>query len=523
MEVKAGMDTNRQGVLDAGTYEIIRNRLQEQRIELSGRLAQLNQARKEIFNSSGFQLIANQRISTENNGVARGITAIGNTTLFAYNVHFGLREDIKLSDVFSIYTITGDHFEPQPLSILEDPAFITDYTNLYKYYRDSIFAGFHQKQNYLYMVFQTSKNPDDRKAFKWLIRNEQLIYQDDRSIHEVRKAAQHDFKWIQTDLSNRRLGVHPHISILDKVFIEALNGDITFKIENNTDTGKGIFSDPVNNRDQQLDDAFYYYADLGNLIAIKIKPYQEEFRAYIFNVRTKEVTSIPSLVEAGIVLPENQGIIFSNGYYLQSGEYKLFENGITDLEFIQSTASPNGEDFLYCFYQRTSNIYVLMSYNIISRQVETPIICNGYTIYDDGKLVYFRSENEAIRHHQVQIWQTPYTSTLQENPALINNYLYKIGNKDIVAAMSECQEVLQLIQKEDSYEGLYEDILKKSSDILDAYFWIKEDVAGNLAQPLAQIQSIANTAIDEFAKVQSQRKHAREVLLSMKKKVEQQV
>lgn len=523
MEVKAGMDTNRQDVLDAGTYEIIRNRLQEQRLELSGRLAQLNQARKEIFNSSGFQLIANQRISTENNGVARGITAIGNTTLFAYNVHFGLREDIKLSDVFSIYTFTGDHFEPQPLSILEDPAFITDYTNLYKYYRDSIFAGFNRKQNYLYMVFQTSKNPDDRKAFKWLIRNEQLIYQDDRSIHEVRKAAQHDFQWIQTDLSNRRLGVHPHISIQDKVFIEALNGDITFKIENNTDTGKGIFSDPVNNRDQQLDDAFYYYADLGNLIAIKIKPYQEDFRAYIFNVRTKEVTSIPSLVEAGIVLPENQGIIFSNGYYLQSGEYKLFENGIKDLEFIQSTASPNGEDFLYCFYQRTSNIYVLMSYNIISRQVETPIICNGYTIFNDGKLVYFRSENEAIRHHQVQIWQTPYTSILQENASLINNYLYKIGNKDIVAAMSECQEVMQLIQKEDSYEGLYEDILKKSSDILDAYFWIKEDVAGNLAQPLAQIQSIANTAIDEFAKVQSQRKHAREVLLSMKKKVEQQV
>jgi MoxR-like ATPase len=517
------VNETRQDVLDAGTYEIIRNRLQEQRLELSGRLAQLNKARKEIFNSSGFQLIANQRISTGNNGVARGITAIGNTTIFAYNVHFGLKEDIKLSDVFSIYQFTGDHFDPQPLSILEDPSFITDYTNLYKYYRDSIFAGFHRKENFLYMVFQTSKNPDDRKAFKWLIRNEQLLYQDDRSIHEVRQAAQHDFQWIQSDLSNRRLGIHPHISILDKVFIEALNGDITFKIENNTDTGKGIFSDPVQNRDQQLDDALYYYADLGNLIAIKIKPYQEAFRAYIFNVRTKEVVSIPSLVEAGIVLPEQQGIIFSTGYYLQSGEYKLFENGITDLEFIQSTASPNGEDFLYCFYQRSANIYVLMSYNVIARQVETPIICNGYTIFNDGKLVYFRSENEAIRHHQVQIWETPYTSSLRENLALANNYLYKIGNKDIVAAMSECQEVLQLIQKEDSYEGLYEDILKKSSDILDTYFWIKDASAEKLAEPLGQIQQIANTAIDEFAKVQAQRKHAQELLQTMRKKVDQQV
>ncbi len=62
-------------------------------------------------------------------------------------------------------------------------------------------------------------------------------------------------------------------------------------------------------------------------------------------------------------------------------------------------------------------------------------------------LVYFRSENEAVRHHQVQIWQTPYTATLQENTAMSNNVLYKIGNKDIVSAMSESQEVIQLLQK----------------------------------------------------------------------------
>jgi hypothetical protein len=519
----AGNEQNSNPLLDSGTYEIIRNRLAEQRLDLSNRLAKLNTARKEIFNSSGFRLIANQRITTENNGVARGITTIGKHTIFAYNVHFGLREDIQLSDVFSIYTFTGDHFEPQPPTLIEDPNFITDYTNLYKYYRDSIFARFTRTENYLYMVFQTSKNPDDRKAFKWLIKNERLTYIDDRSIHEVRQAEQYDFQWVKTDLSNRRLGLHPHISVLDKVFIEALNGDITFKIENNTDTGKGIFSDPVLNRDQQLDDANYFYADLGNLIAIKIQPYQEAFRAYIFNVRTKQVTAIPGLLDAGIVLPDNQGIIFPNGYYLQNGEYKLFENGITELEFIQSTASPNGEDFLYCFYQKSSNTYVLMSYNMIAQKVETPIICNGYTIFSDGTLIYFRSENEAVRHHQVQIWETPYTVFLKENLALSNNVLYKIGNKAIVGAMSESQEIIQLLQKEDSYEDLYEDIHKKTSDILDSYFWIKEEGAGNLSIPLSQIRTIANTAIDEFAKVQSQRKHARESLDAMKKKVDQLV
>lgn len=519
----AGTDNSTTAILDSGTYEIIRNRLEEQRLNLAQRLAKLNAARKEIFNSSGFQLVANQRITTVNNGVARGIMAFGDLTIFAYNVHFGLREDIKLSDVFGIYKFTGDHFEPQQLTLIEDETFITDFSNLYKYYRDSIFAKFTKTENYLYMIFQTSKSPDDRKAFKWLIKDDQLIYVDDRSIHEVRKSAQHDFEWIKTDLNNRRLGLHPHISVLDKVFIEATNGDITFKIENNTDTGKGIFSEPVRNKDQQLDDAAYYYADLGNLIAIKIKPYQEDFRAYIFNVRTRQVVPIPTLLNAGVLLPDNQGVIFPNGYYLQNGEYKIFESDITELEFVRSIASPNGEDFLYIFYQKTTNTYVLMSYNMIVQQVETPIICNGFTVFNDGTLVYFRSENEAIRHHQVQIWQTPYTATLRENAAMSNNVLYKIGNKDIVSAMSESQEVIQLLQKEDSYEDLYEDIHKRTNDIIDAYFWLKDEATFDLAAPLIQIRDIASTAIDEFAKVQAQRQHAKDTLTAMQKRVDQLV
>ncbi|MFN8888348.1 MAG: DNA repair ATPase, partial [Cyclobacteriaceae bacterium] len=162
--------------LDSGTYEIIRKRLEEQRLDLLERLAKLNKVRKEIFSSSGFQLASNQRITTENNGIARGIMAFGNLTIFGYNVHFGLRENIKLSDVFNIYKFTGDHFTPEPLTLLEDENFITDFNNLYKYYRDSIFAKFHKKENYLYLIFQTGKSLEDRKAFKWLIKDEKLVY-----------------------------------------------------------------------------------------------------------------------------------------------------------------------------------------------------------------------------------------------------------------------------------------------------------------------------------------------------------
>ncbi|MDU1890153.1 MAG: DNA repair ATPase [Dysgonomonas sp.] len=484
--------------LEAGTYEIIKKRLQVQKDILTTRLNSLNEARKEVFTSTDFSIIANQRINTENNCASRGIIAFGNLCIFAYNVHFGLRSDIQLSDVFSIYSFENNQFIPQPLDLINDPTFVTDFKNLYKYYRDSTFSKFRKTENYLYMIFQTSKNPEDVKAFKWLIKGSKLIYQDDRSIHEVVKAPQHEFVWTKTTLEDRRLGVHPHISILDKVFIEAING----------------------NKDQQLDDAEYYYVDLGNIILIRIKPYQEDFRAFVFNTRTKEVLNIKTLNNAGILLPDSQGIIFPNGYYLQNGDYKIFESDLNDLEFFRKVISPNGEDFLYTFYQKKNNTYVMMSYNIIKQQVETPIVCNGFTLFNDGTLIFFRSEQEATRHHQIQIWKTPYPKRLQENYEKKDNVLYKIGNKDIVKAMAECQEVIFLINKEDTYEGLYEDIVKKANDIIDAYFWASDEATYVIAEPLSQIKDIANTAIDEFDKVTSQKKHSAEVLDTATKKVE---
>src|SRR5690554_2861284 len=196
MQMEETKDQNMQ--LDSGTYEIIKRRLQTQKDELISRLSQLNQARKEVFNSTNFILKANQRISTENTCVARGIVALDDICIFGYNVHFGLRTEIKLADVFSIYQFDGSQFIPQPLDLIDDETFLTDYQNLYKYYRDSIFSKFRLTENYLYMIFQISKNTDDLKAFKWLIKDGKLIYQDDRSIHEVNFPPQFEFDWTKT-------------------------------------------------------------------------------------------------------------------------------------------------------------------------------------------------------------------------------------------------------------------------------------------------------------------------------------
>ena len=40
-------------------------------------------------------------------------------------------------------------------------------------------------------------------------------------------------------------GRHPHVTIQDLVFVETVGGDLTIKVEDNTEDGLGIYSEPV--------------------------------------------------------------------------------------------------------------------------------------------------------------------------------------------------------------------------------------------------------------------------------------
>ena len=506
--------------LDGGTYEIIQKRLQKQKNELQNRLIQLNDARKEVFGSVETKLIANNRINTENNCIARDIVTIGKSCLFGYNVHFGLRTEIQLEDVFSIYTYIDGHFSSQPLDLIHNDVFLDDFTNLYKYYRNTIFSKFAIVGNYLHMVFQLSESVSDIKTFKWLVNDGNLSYVDNRSDHEFQFPKQHEFNWIEVTRDMHRYGTHPHISILDKVFVETIGGDLTIKIEDNTDEGKGIFDEPVELVDQTLDDGQYRFADLGNLIVLEIKPFQETPRYFVYNHKIQEVKKIESIKDACVLLPDDQGILYPNGYYLQSGAFKLFTTEIKDVTFQEKINSPNGEDFLYVFYESKQGLYVLMSYNIIAQEVKTPIICNGFTILEQGELCYFKTEEEQTRHHVIQIWQTPFLKGTILPSAHTENLLYKIGNKDIVKAMAECNALITLLNKEDNYEGLYDDLAKSSNDIIDSYYWIRDEDTFRLDIPLGEINNASNAAIDEFEKVVQLRKTATDVIKETKDKAD---
>jgi hypothetical protein len=496
--------------LEGGTYEVLRRRLQKHGEDLQGRLRQLNEDRQEVFGAVEPSLVATERISTEYNCVARDIIAIGGgKLLFGYNVQMGLKSVTEVADVFDHYQYDPEehHFTVAKGGPLEDPGFQEDFAYLYKYYRDTIFVKFMVIGPHLYMAFRVGKAVEDLKCFKWLLKGGgELEYIGNRFDHEYQFPAQQDFVWKRAHRGMFREGLHPHISIEDRLFVETVGGDLTIKIEDNTESGEGIYEEAVTNGDQTLDDAEVLYAIVGSLILLRILPYQEKlYRHLVYNEKTKTVTRIDSIANSCVFLPEDHGLIFSDGYYLQTGEIKRFQNELSDMLFERRIASPNGEDFLFVFYNRLSGHYILMPYNLITQSVETPIVCNGYTLFDDGELVYFRDGDEAQKHHALQVWQTPFTTELQTTGEHRDSFLFKVGNADIVKCMAECHEILNLLRKDDSYEGLYHDLASKSGDIIDTYFWAGDEQARDLRSALAEIKGAADSAIAEFEKVSNLR------------------
>ena len=488
--------------LASGTYEVLRNRLREASAELRKRFTSLNEARAAVFGNVETRLVTTAHVTTDHNCIPRDIFATEGTVLLGYNVQFGLKTEITSSDVLSIYRFDGEHAKQESLETIADASFLRDFQELYRYYRNATFTRFFRNGPNLYAVFQIGKTTAGIKAFKWAIDGNQLRYIDNRSESEVRSPAQHAFQWKRATRDAHRHGKYPHISIEDRVFVECVHGDLTIKVEDNTEDGLGIFREPVDSPDQTLDDAETFYAILGNLIVLKIKPYQERvFRYLVFSSKRASVERLDSIGQACALLPDDHGIIFPNGFVLQTGVSKLFDHGLSDLTFESMIKSPNGEDFLFLFTNLESGVYLQLRYNLIRQEVDTPLVCHGQAFFENGMMLSMRGSDTPQKHHALQLWQTPFTGSNFRPNVQSDSLLYKIGNQDLVRGMAECQEILSLIDKDESFEDLYADLEKRATNVLDGYFWLDREEACKLAEPVKKIREAASAAVDEYEKV----------------------
>ncbi|EWC62541.1 hypothetical protein UO65_2131 [Actinokineospora spheciospongiae] len=520
--------------LDAGTYEVLRARLGEQAAELARRAEALNAERLAVFGGADLRLIGTERIRTENNCVPRDITAVpagagGNSTagglmLFGYNVFIGLKPETSVDDVFSLHRFTRDgeafRFEAGTAEdvpgLLSDEGFRRDFTELYRYYRETRLLQLRHVDGKLLAVFQTGPRTEDTKVLRWKVAPDGTVaYEDNRGERDHVFPASHDFEWVPTTRDDHVLGRFPHISILGKVFVETVHGDLTVKVENNTETGEGVYSEPVAEPLQSLADADVLHAEVGSLILLKVRPYNEtDWRHLVFDTRTRGVVRLDGIGQACRRLPEDQGIIFPGGYHLATGAHKTFDTDVAGLEYERVIRSPNGEDVLYAFHAREDGRTLLLPYNVIRKQVATPIVCHGYSLFADGTLVVFRAASEEpTRVHPMQVWQTPFLSDTHAAAQPVGDGpLDRVGNADLVRGISDALSVTQLVGEMAPSTPVFEALIATCARVFDHYHWLGDPGLHDLRTPLSEVRATAEQVLDEFEAVQALTRQAAEAL-----------
>jgi len=514
-----------------GSYEVIRQRLAGHGRELSAAARALNEQRQELFGGTELAVLGTERVRTENNCVPVDIVQVGGLMLFGYNVFVGLRKTTSIDDVFSVqhFAVRDDGLlefraaAPEEAPWLHGEEFVRAFTSLYQYYADTRLIALRSDGRKLLAVFQTGESESSLKVFQWAIQPDGSIdYIDDRGERAFQPPEAHDYEWQETSRDDHILGRHPHVSIEDVVFVETVGGDLTIKVEDNTEDGLGVYREDVDDPNQSLDDAHILYSIQGSLVLLRIRPYMEDrYRHLVFNARTNGVVRIDSVGDSCVALPEDHGIIFPGGYVLQTGEHKVFPDVDEDLRFLRKIASPNGEDVLYVFNRRRDGLYVLFPYNLIRREVQSPIRCHGWSLFDDGRLVVFRASEteEPERVHPMQVWNTPFmTADVASAAPVEGGALGRIGNKDLVRGLSDCLTIGRMVVDQEPSRGVYEALVTACQRALDTYFWFGEDEVG-LTNLVTTVRDVAELIIDEFEKVQVLQ---REALKALKEAREQQ-
>jgi len=507
-----------QAVAQGGAYEVLRRRLGEQGARLHALVEALNAQRLQEFGDSKMEAVGRLRIRTEHNSVGRDIVQVGNLLLFGFNVYMGLKATTSVADVFGLYKLieTGEGYDVAPVdqasSFLADGGFQRDFSELYSYYKDARLLQLIVRDSRLLMAFQIGLKSTDVRVFRWTLASDGSInYLDARGERDIVLPPPFDFEWTRASKDMEVSGRHPHLNILDTLFVETTGGDLTIKVENNTETGAGVYSEPVEDRTQSLDDAQFDFARVGSLILLKVLPYRESaWRGLVYNTLTGKVTRVDAIVQACIQLPEDHGIIFPGGYYLQNGEHKAFDATVQGMQYKRTIRSPNGEDVLYIFYERESGQAALLVYNLIQRRLQPPVLAHGYASLQDGRMVLFRAENDdPTRVHQMQVWQTPFSSdefAATRPPG--TSFMGRLGNAEMVRAVSNLFDLAREIERQDVSAQRYQLLTHGTRRLFDLHHWIDDAQCNGLATLLHEIAGTGESVLDEYEKVQQIRQQS---------------
>ncbi|WP_406511183.1 DNA repair ATPase [Streptomyces sp. NBC_00161] len=503
--------------MDAGAYEVLRDRLAAQAGELARRAEALNTLRVEEFGSTGLALEATEHIRTEHPCTPRDVVAGGDTLLFGYHASTALKPETAVGDVLALYgRDLGRLPETAVPGLLDDPAFLREFAALHRYYREARLLQLRHVEGKLLAVFRTGETNEDIRVLRWALAPDgTATFLDGRGERDHVLPPSHDFEWTAATREDHVLGRHPHVSIGGAVFVSTVGGALTLKTDDDTETDEGIFSEPVTEPLQSLADADIEYARVGPLIVLRVRPYKEEVRRHlVFNSLTKTAVRLDGIGQAARTLPDSQGIVFPGGYCLATGTSKTFDTATEGLEYERTVLSPNGEDVLYVFHARVEGRSLLLPYNVIRKEIATPISCHGHALFDDGALLVLRADSgEPARVHPLQRWSSPYVSDTHAAalPA-VGGALARVGNADLVRGISDCLSLAGTASSTTPTGAGYTALVEACVRAADRHHWLGDPELGDLRTPLSELRATAEQVLAEFETVQALTRQAAEAL-----------
>ncbi|AQS72011.1 DNA repair ATPase [Streptomyces pactum] len=495
---------------------MLRDRLAAQAAELTRRTELLNTRRVDEFGSARLELAGTERLRTEHPGVPCDIVAVGDTLLLGSTGRPGPRTQTAVADVFTLYDRDLNRLpEPAVPGLLDDPSFVREFADLHRYYRQARLLRLRPVDGRLLAVFRTGEKADDIRVLRWTLSEDgrTAAFLDARGERDDVFPPPHDFEWTAATREDHVLGRHPHVAVQGEVYVSAVGGALTVKLDNDTETGEGVHSEPVDEPLQALADADVAHARVGALILLRVRPYKEDTDRYlVVNTLTRSVVRLDGIGLACRRLPDGQGIVFPGGYCLATGAHKTYELDTTGLEFERETRSPNGEDVLFSFRARGESRGLLLSYNTIRKEVANPLPCRGWALADDGTFTVLRADgDEPAQVHPVQLWHSPYVSDTHAAAAPAGSGpLARVGNADLVRGIAACLSVAGAVGEGISTAEGYRALAAACVRAADGHHWLGEEDLGDLAAVLAAVRETAEQVLAEFETVRSLTRQAAE-------------
>ncbi|WP_330259297.1 DNA repair ATPase [Streptomyces murinus] len=490
--------------VDAGTYDVLRDRLAAHAAELARRAEELNARRAEEFGSTRLELASTTNLKTPHASLRQDIVAVGDKLLLGTRARGS-------EPVLALYDRDGNRL-PEDGGLLEDPAFVREFTALTRYYRDAHLLRLRRTDGRLLAVFRTGEKADDIRALRWTLTEDgRAEFLDARGERDDVVPPAQDVTWTGTGRADHVLGREPYVAVPGGLGVAALGGTLTVRAED----GAELYAEPVAEPLQSLADAAVAYASVGPLTLLRVRPYKEDTDRYlVFNALTRTVVRLDGIGQACRRLPEEQGVVFPGGYCLASGQHKAYELDVTGLEFEQEIRAPNGEDVLYAFRDRSGGGTLLLSYNTLRKEVATPLPCQGWALFEDGALAVLRAGGDEPAHtHPVQWWTSPYVSDTHAAALRTGTGpLARVGNADLVRGLADCLSVARLVADGITTGEGYRALTAACVRAADTHHWLADSELGGIQEPLAAVRETAEQVLAEFETVRELTRGAAEAL-----------